>query len=140
VDRIERGVGVTYQSKTPSPEHRETGPAEGIGLDDANLLLEILPDAKPPKATRFAFESVLNGRQEVALGGRNRWTLRRLIERGNRGLTAAECPPGLRLAALVHNLRKAGIPITSEIERHTGDFPGNHVRYVLDVRVTEILR
>lgn len=132
---------MTYQSKTPSPEHRETGPAEGSGsLDDANLLLEIVQPAKPPRAATFAFAHVLHGPQEVTLTGRNAWLMRRLIERGNRGLTAAECPPGLRLAALVHNLRRAEIAILSEIERHTGDFPGNHVRYVLDVRVTEILR
>ena len=130
---------MTYQSKTPSPEHRETGSAEGSGsLDDANLLLEILPDAKPPKATRFAFESVLNGRQEVALGGRNRWLLRKLILCGKLGVTTAELPAGIRVSALIHNLRREGIPIVSESEWHAGEFAGRHVRYVLDTRAHEL--
>jgi hypothetical protein len=129
---------MTYQSKTPSPENRETGPAEGIGLDEAHLLLEIRADAKPAKSSTFAFETVLSGRQEVTLGGRNRWLLRKLIERGNRGLTAAECPAGLRLAAMVHRLRRAGVAIDSEIERHEGQFAGHHARYRLGTVVSEI--
>ena len=141
MDRIERGGGVTYQSKTPSPEHRETGPAEGSGsLDDANLLLEIFQPAKPPRAATFAFVHVLHGPQEVSLTGRNAWLMRKLIGCGMRGVTTAELPAGVRVSALIHNLRRAGIAITSEIERHTGEYPGNHVRYALDTRVTEILR
>jgi len=129
---------MTDHTIAPGLQAQAPGPAEGIGLDDANLLLEILPDAKTSKTSTFAFEHVLHGRQTVPLGGRNRWLMRKLIERGNRGLTAAELPAGVRVSALILNLRRAGIAITSEVERHSGDFPGNHCRYFLDVRVTEI--
>ena len=126
---------------TMNPALREQGPGEGwiLRKADDDTLLEILPDAKPAKTTAFAFESVLHGPQEVALGGRNRWLLRRLIGCGGRGLTAAELPAGVRVSALIHNLRREGIPIVSETERHTGEYPGNHVRYVLETRVREIL-
>jgi hypothetical protein len=129
---------MTYNEEAPLPGERETGLGKSLGNGDGDTLLAILPDAKPPKATRFAFASVLHGQQEVALGGRNRWMLRRLIGCGGRGLTAAECPAGVRVSALIHNLRREGIPIVSETERHTGDFPGNHCRYVLDTRVHEL--
>ena len=126
---------------TIAPALREQGPGEGwiLGKADDDTLLQVLPDAKPPKTSRFTFESVLNGPQEVALGGRNRWMLRKLIGCGMRGVTTAELPAGVRVSALVHNLRRAGIAITSETERHTGDFPGHHVRYVLDTRAHELL-
>jgi hypothetical protein len=129
---------MTYNEEAPPPEHRGTGREEGIGLDDQSLLPEILPDPKTSKTSTFTFETILNGRQEVALGGRNRWLLRRLISCGLRGLTAAELPAGVRVSALVHNLRRAGIPIVSETERHDGEYPGNHCRYVLDTRVREL--
>lgn len=130
---------MTAEMNAPSREHPETGQAEGIGLDSLPLLIEILEDAKPAKSTTFAFEHVLHGRQTVALGGRNRWLLRRLISCGSRGVTTAELPAGVRVSALIHNLRREGIPIVSEMERHTGEYAGNHVRYVLDTRAHEIL-
>ena len=129
---------MTDHTIAPGLQAQAPGPAEGIGLDDGLLLLEILGDAKTSKTSTFAFETILHGPQEVALTGRNRWLMRKLIGCALRGVTTAELPAGVRVSALIHNLRKAGIPITSEIERHTGDFPGNHVRYVLDAQVTEI--
>ena len=126
------------EMQTPALSAQEPGPAEGIGLDDGLLLLEILGDAKTSKTSTFAFEHVLHGRQTVALGGRNRWLMRKLILCGKLGVTTAELPAGVRVSALIHNLRREGISIVSEMERHTGEYAGNHCRYILDTRAHEL--
>lgn len=65
----------------------------------------------------------------VALRGRNAWLADRLIAVGDSGLTARDCPPGLRLAAHVLKLRGVGIPIEATTERHGGEHAGWHSRY-----------
>ena len=129
---------MTYNEEAPALREQGPGRAEGLGHDTDHPLLEVLASAKPPRAATFAFVHVLHGPQEVSLTGRNAWLMRKLIGCGMRGVTTAELPAGIRVSALIHNLRKAGIPITSEIERHTGEFAGNHCRYVLDTRVREL--
>ena len=44
--------------------------------------------------------------------------------------------PAPRWAASVHRLRKRGIDIVTLPERHDGDYPGNHARYVLKSAVS----
>ena len=128
---------MTYNEEAPLPGERETGREGSLGNGDEIPIAEEAARRKPSPAT-FGFVPVLHGQQEVTLTGRNAWTLRRLIERGNRGLTAAECPPGLRLAALVHRLRQAHIPIDATTERHEGQFAGHHARYRLAASVQEL--
>jgi hypothetical protein len=66
--------------------------------------------------------------------GRATWLLDRLIEAGMKGLTAADLPAGLRLAAYVQRLRRAGVPITTSFEPNSGAWGGSHGRYRLDCR------
>ncbi len=65
------------------------------------------------------------------LGGRNGWLADRFIETGSQGLTAMDCPPGLRLAAHVHRVRAEGVPVLSTTEPHSGEHAGWHSRYSL---------
>lgn len=76
------------------------------------------------------------GARAVRLAGRAAWAADQLIAAGGRGLTAADCPPGTRLAAFVHKLTAAGIPIQRKLERHGGEFAGRHARYSLAPGVT----
>lgn len=67
----------------------------------------------------------------LQLGGRNGWLADRLIEAGTHGLTAMDCPPGLRLAAHILRIRMAGAPILTKTETHGGEHAGWHARYSL---------
>jgi hypothetical protein len=71
------------------------------------------------------------GEVEKTLFGRFAWTVIELINAGERGLTAADLPPGLRLAHYIFRLKRDGIPIRAERERHGGRFSGSHARYRL---------
>jgi hypothetical protein len=46
--------------------------------------------------------------------------------------------PALRLAAYVHSLRRAGLYIETELERHDGRYSGKHARYRLLTPITSI--
>ncbi len=70
--------------------------------------------------------------RRIMLRGRNAWLAKRLIEASGAGLSAMECPAGLRLAANVFNLRRAGVPVVTTTEAHGGAFPGWHARYRLN--------
>lgn len=72
---------------------------------------------------------VVNG-QSLLLEGRIAWMMDELIRRGDRGMTAAEAP-GARLAHYVHILRRYGVVIQTNVEKHAGAFSGTHARYVL---------
>jgi hypothetical protein len=77
---------------------------------------------------RTAFQ--VNGERKV-FSGRTAWALERLIEAGFEGVTTAQLPPGARWSAYVQKLRRQGIPVAMVRERHTGDFPGQHGKYLL---------
>ena len=67
----------------------------------------------------------------IVLSGRNAWALSCLLRAGSRGFTSLG-EPAPRLAAYVHVLRsRHGIEIETLREKHGGDFPGSHARYVL---------
>jgi hypothetical protein len=66
--------------------------------------------------------------------GRAAWLMETLCEAGPTGLTAADLPAGLRLAAYVQRLRRAGVPITTSSEPNSGAWGGSHGRYRLDCR------
>jgi len=75
-----------------------------------------------------------DGTRRVEVKGRDLWTLRQLVEAGMQGITS-DAYPGVRVAAHVHNLRKAGFEIETRHERHKGPFPGAHARYILHTTV-----
>ena len=62
--------------------------------------------------------------------GRDAWALRELVRAGERGCTPLE-NPGPRWSGYVYKLRRAGLAVETIRERHGGDFPGHHARYVL---------
>jgi hypothetical protein len=66
----------------------------------------------------------------VIVRGREAWALRMLMAAGDRGCTPID-HPGPRWSGYVHDLRKLGIVIETVHERHGGNYPGTHARYVL---------
>ena len=71
----------------------------------------------------------------ITLLGRAAWALKQLITAGGIGCTPTT-HPGPRWSHYVHVLRKAGLSIETIPERHGGQFPGVHARYVLRSPVT----
>jgi hypothetical protein len=71
----------------------------------------------------------------ITVSGRDRWALEQLRRAGPTGCTPADAPAP-RWSAYVHKLRKLGLEIVTLQERHGGDFPGGHGRYVLRSAVT----
>lgn len=67
--------------------------------------------------------------------GRDAWAMEQLNRAGSKGVTPID-NPGPRWSAYVHNLRQLGLVIETIHERHEGDFPGTHARYVLSTRIT----
>lgn len=68
---------------------------------------------------------------EVFISGRNRWGLEQLIEAGSTGITSFQFA-GVRIAAIIFDLKEMGVAINATTERHGGIFEGNHTRYSLD--------
>jgi hypothetical protein len=64
------------------------------------------------------------------LDGRLGWTLATLAKAGTKGVATVE-RPAPRWSAYVHDLRKLGIQIETELEPHEGNYPGKHARYRL---------
>lgn len=98
-------------------------------------------NARHHRRSRGAVFRIAPGGREpraVTLTGRAAWSLRLLIEAGAEGLTSADVPPGVRLAALVHKLRAAGVPVKARVETHGGPFAGWHSRYGLAAPVEEV--
>lgn len=75
------------------------------------------------------------------LDGRLGWTLYQLAEAGGQGVTPIE-RPALRWSSYVHQLRKKGVAIDTEMEGHGGRYEGRHARYRLacDARITVVGR
>ena len=65
------------------------------------------------------------------LHGRDVWALLELQKGGEAGCSIIS-QPGPRWTAYVHALRnERGLAIETKTERHGGQFPGHHARYVL---------
>jgi len=73
----------------------------------------------------------------ICISGRLQWTLKRLSKAGQEGCTPIDYPAP-RWSGYVHQLRKFGLPIVTITEKHGGEFPGTHARYVLQAVVQEI--
>ncbi len=69
-------------------------------------------------------------RAVVVTGKRPNWLIDVLRAAGSHGTTAIR-HPGVRVADAVFKLRKLGINIVTETERHDGDFAGTHAKYRL---------
>lgn len=84
---------------------------------------------------------VRHGERLLAVTGRKAFTLAKLIERGDGGMTAFD-DVGPRLSHYVFGLRRDGITIETVPERHGGPFAGEHARYVLrsPLSVMEVTR
>jgi hypothetical protein len=65
------------------------------------------------------------------------WTLFHLAKSGTTGITTIE-RPAPRWSAYVHELRKMGIQIETEMEPHEGAYSGHHARYRLACEVQVI--
>lgn len=66
----------------------------------------------------------------VSVRGREAWALVALMAAGEGGCTPIN-NPGPRWSGYVHDLRRLGFVIETVRERHGGEFPGHHARYVL---------
>jgi hypothetical protein len=75
--------------------------------------------------------------RELTVVGRDAWALRKLVERGEIGITAFD-EIGPRLSHYIFKLRRAGLAIETRDESHGGPFAGTHGRYILRTPV-EIL-
>lgn len=75
----------------------------------------------------------------LELDGRLGWALFHLDKAGANGITTIE-RPAPRWSAYVHDLRKLGILIETEMEPHAGAYSGHHARYRLacEVQVTAL--
>ena len=64
------------------------------------------------------------------LSGRLGWTMYQLSLAGSHGVTPLE-KPAQRWSSYVHQLRRKGIAVLTEMERHDGAYRGVHARYRL---------
>ena len=129
------------QSKSAPPQlDAADGASEMPWRTGTKSLSQLAAGAKSVrrKPTRYRFTNCHGHTVEQSFAGRKAWTLDRLIGAGPSGLTAAECPPGVRLAAHIADLRARGVPIRKTVETHGGPFPGHHARYRLAAQVERI--
>ena len=88
----------------------------------------------PKNRKCFKFHVIGEGRT-VAPHGREFWALKNLYEAGENGCTPID-HPGPRWSAYVYDLRhEFGLNIETVTEKHGGDFPGTHARYILRTQV-----
>lgn len=71
----------------------------------------------------------------IAVTGRVRWALLQLVTSGELGCTPV-LHPAPRWSGYIFELRQLGVEIETLTEKHGGDFPGHHGRYVLRCKVT----
>ena len=76
---------------------------------------------------------LLSERREIEVVGRFAQTLRALVDAGPKGVTALDLSSwAVRLSQYIHILRrKHSLNIETIEERHDGDYPGKHGRYLL---------
>ena len=99
--------------------------------------LVLFAPAFKPGANALNSESAKPIRVRLAAGGtatfkgREAWALRILMEKGARGVTVAELPPGVRWSHYIMKLRRGGVLVAMDREGHSGPFAGQHGRYRL---------
>lgn len=101
---------------------------------DGNMIPQRKLHAKQPRRYRIRPE---DGEVfSVTLCGRDAWALMQLIKAGIEGVAPLD-KPAPRWSAYIHRLRQSGIPIETLREKHGGEFPGYHARYLLRAKVTK---
>jgi len=80
----------------------------------------------------------LPGGGTATFKGREAWALRVLMEKGGRGVTVAELPPGVRWSHYIMKLRRGGVPIAMDRAGHGGPFAGQHGRYRLTASILAV--
>ncbi|MBZ9655044.1 winged helix domain-containing protein [Phyllobacterium lublinensis] len=98
-------------------------------------MAKLTPESPNPK-TQYQITAEIADGPRVLFTGRNAWAIKQLVEAGTRGVSSRDIPPGVRLAAHVFNLKKAGVVIETVHESHKGPFPGVHARYRTVTQVT----
>lgn len=81
------------------------------------------------KAVSLTFRVMPDG-EPIIVAGRDAWALAELLKAGEKGCTPID-NPGPRWSGYIFNLRQSGLAIETVHERHSGQFPGTHARYVL---------
>ena len=79
----------------------------------------------------------LHGVSCLTFTGREAWTLLRLIEAGDVGVTTIDHSAS-RWSHYIFKLRRARLTISTEYEPHIGSFPGTYGRYRLKTLVTVV--
>lgn len=78
----------------------------------------------------IVFRTLPDGPRQTARG-RDAWALDELVKAGPQGCTPID-NPGPRWSGYVFNLKRDfGLSIETRHERHRGNFPGTHGRYIL---------
>ena len=71
----------------------------------------------------------------VVITGRDNWAMEQLIAAGTTDCTPFS-HPAPRWSHYIWKLRGEGVDIETIHEKHEGEFPGTHARYVLRSKVT----
>lgn len=77
--------------------------------------------------------------RHVLIKGRERWALHQLIKADKSSCSTIDTPAP-RLWAYIYALREKGLEIETIQERHGGEYPGTHGRYVLRDSVCEVAK
>jgi hypothetical protein len=123
------------QKKTPA--RGGTRPGRGNRYATAagtSKVAQTKPRAK--QSRRYCIRPENGEAFSVSLCGRDAWALMQLTKVGFKGLAPLD-KPAPRWSAYIHRLRQNGIPIETLREKHGGEFPGYHARYVLRAKVTK---
>jgi hypothetical protein len=87
----------------------------------------------------IALTASVDGGAPKTFKGRFAQTLDLLLQNGEDGLSSLESP-GIRLSHYVFVLRREGVDIVTDDERHAGPYAGCHARYKLTSPVEVISR
>lgn len=119
---------MNFQNETPATL---AGDNRGKGNGgQANNLNNQIREMTGKRQGKFRISVSVEGGETLTFEGRTAWALDQLIKAGAGGCTPIT-HPGPRWSAYVYKLKKAGLIIETIHERHDGQFPGNHGRYVL---------
>lgn len=123
------------QKKTPARGGTRPGRKNrSLKAVDGNMIPQRKLHAKQPR--RYDIQPEGGEAFSVTLCGRDAWALVQLIKAGIEGVAPID-NPAPRWSAYICRLRQHGIPIDTLREKHGGEFPGYHARYVLRAKVTK---
>ncbi|WP_422121121.1 winged helix domain-containing protein [Paragemmobacter straminiformis] len=112
-----------------------TARGRDAGKRDAVRDRKISPSKRQGYAV-FTVEPTDGAPFKVSVKGRVRWAVERLIAAGEKGCTPLH-QPAPRWSGYIREARLLGLEIETVTEKHGGDYPGHHGRYVLRCKVTQ---